>query len=139
MITLSATALKLRMSIWRADLLPWFGRFSEYRLKKDMTSLLDYYHSKGFADAEVSYRLARPGDGQQTDVTVEIKEGPRYTVEFVGNEEFWDMTLKKDLVLFTAGNRHNTGIRKSIRNIKKRYHEAGYLETKVTIDTCSDS
>ncbi len=135
--SLSATALKLRMSVWRADILPWFGRFSEYRLKKDMTSLLNYYHSKGFVDAEVSYSLARPEDGPQTDVTVEIKEGPRYTVEMVGNEEFWDMTLKKDLVLFTTGNRNNTGIRKSIRNITKHYHEAGYLETKVTIDTCS--
>ena len=137
--TVSDTALKLRMSVWRADLIPWFGRFSEYRLKKDMTSLRDYYYSKGFADAEVSYRLNRPGDGAQTDVTIEIKEGPRYTIEFVGNEEFWDMTLKKDLVLFSSGNRNNTAIRKSIRNIKKRYHEAGYLETKVTIDTCSEA
>lgn len=137
--SLSATALKLRMSVWRADLLPWFGRFSEYRLKKDMTSLLKYYHSKGFADAEVSYRLSRPEDGPQTDVTVEIKEGPRYTVEFVGNEEFWDLTLKKDVVLFTTGNRHNTGIRKSIRNIEKRYHEAGYLETTVTMETCPEA
>ncbi len=133
----SDTALKMRMSVWRADLKLWSGRFSEYQLKKDITSLLDYYRSKGFLDAEISYLLTRPGDSEQVDVTIQIKEGPRYTVEFAGNEEFWDMTLKKDLVLFTSGNRHNTGIRKSIRNIKKRYLEAGYLETKVTIDTCA--
>lgn len=136
----SATALKLRMSVWRADLMPGFGRFSEYWLKKDMTSLLDYYHSKGFIDAELSYRLAYyPGDSQQVDVTVEIKEGARYTVTFAGNEEFWDMTLKKDVAIFSSGNRNNTGIRKSIKNIKKRYHEAGYLETEVTVDTCPGS
>ena len=133
---ISTIALKLRMSVWRADLMPFFGRFSEYWLKKDMTSLRNYYYSKGFADVEISYGLARPGDGVQTDVTVQIKEGPRSTVDLVGNEEFWDRTLKKDLVLFSGGNHNNVGIRKSIRNIKKRYHEAGYLATKVTIDTC---
>ncbi len=132
----SATALKLRISVWRADFLPWFGRFSEYQLKKDMTSLKDYYYSKGFADAELSYRLARTGDSQQVDVTVEIKEGARYEVDFAGNEEFWDRTLKKDVVIFTSGNRNNTGIRKSISNIKKRYHEAGYLETEIKVDSC---
>ncbi len=133
----SATALKLRMSVWRADLMPWFGRFSEYQLKKDMTSLMDYYHSKRFADAELSYRLAHPGDLQQVDVIVQVKEGPRYSVDFAGNKHFWDMTLKKEVVIFTSGNRNNTGIRKSIRNIKKRYHDAGYLETKVKADRCS--
>ena len=134
--TVSPLALKLRMSVWRSNLMLWFGRFSEYQLKKDMTTLLDYYHSKGFADAELSYHLAHPGDPQQVDVTIEIKEGPHYTVDFSGNEEFWDMTLKKDVVLFASGNRNNTGIRKSIRNIKKRYHEKGYLETKVKVDIC---
>ena len=134
--TVSPLALKLRMSVWRSDLMLWFGRFSEYQLKKDMTTLLDYYHSKGFVDAELAYRLAYSGDPRQVDVTIEIKEGPHYTVDFSGNEEFWDMTLKKDVVLFTSGNRNNTGIRKSIRNIKKRYHEKGYLETKVTVDIC---
>ncbi|TKB25112.1 outer membrane protein assembly factor BamA [Desulfopila sp. IMCC35006] len=132
----SATALKLRMSVWRADLMLWFGRFSEYQLKKDMTALKDYYYSKGFAEAELSYSLAHPGDSRQVDVTVQIKEGPRYSVEFSGNKQFWDMTLNKDVVIFTSGNRNNTGIRKSIRNIKKRYHEAGYLETTVKVDRC---
>ena len=34
---LSPNALKRRMAVWRSALLPGIGRFSEYRLKKDMT------------------------------------------------------------------------------------------------------
>ncbi|MBS3732721.1 MAG: outer membrane protein assembly factor BamA, partial [Desulfobacterales bacterium] len=58
-------------------------------------------------------------------------EGPRYRVSFNGNEAFWDFTLKKDLVLFTEGNKNDFGLRKSIRNIKRRYREAGYLDAQV--------
>lgn len=137
--SVSDTALKLRMSVWRADLIPRFGRFSEYQLKKDMASLLTYYHSKGFADAELSYRIENPGNALQVNVVIEVKEGQHYTVDFVGNEEFWDMTLKKDLIIFTAGNKNNTGIRKSIQNMQKRYHEKGYLETKINAEKCQVS
>ena len=137
--SLADTALKLRMSVWRADLLPWFGRFSEYQLKKDMASLLAYYRSKGFADAELSYRIENPGNALRVNVVVEVKEGQRYTVHFAGNEEFWDMTLQKDMVIFTAGNKNNTGIRKSIQNMKKRYHEKGYLESQIKAEKCRGS
>jgi len=132
----SATALKLRMSVWRADLMPWFSKFSEYQLKKDMASLLGYYRKKGFVDAELAYRIDHSGSSPQLNVIVEISEGPHYTVDFAGNEEFWDITLEKDVVLFTAGNKNNGGIRKSIQNIKKRYHDKGYLETGIKAEKC---
>ena len=131
-----ANTLKLRMSVWRAGIIPKFGRFSEYQLKKDMASLLTYYHSKGFADAEISYHIDNTGNSNQINVIVQIKEGQHYTVDFVGNKEFWDMTLRKDVVLFTAGNRNNIGIRKSTQNMKKRYKEVGYLETTIKAEKC---
>ena len=40
---------------------------------------------------------------------------PRYDIEFQGNKEFWDFTLKKDLILFKEGNNKDFGLRKSIR------------------------
>jgi outer membrane protein insertion porin family len=96
----SSNALKWRMQVWRAALLPGIGRFSEYRLKKDLDALLKYYRRKGFADARLSYRIDDPGDAHQVNVTIKIQEGPRYTVDFVGNRRFWNLTLKKDVVIF---------------------------------------
>ncbi len=45
----SSNALQRRMKVWWAALVPGIGRFSEYRLKKNMNSLLSYYRRKGFA------------------------------------------------------------------------------------------
>ncbi len=131
----SSNALKRRMTVWRASLLPGIGRFSEYRLKKDMDSLLKYYRRKGFADARLSYRIDDPGDSHQVNVTVQVQEGQRYTVAFDGNQRFWNRTLKKDVVIFSDGNRNNIGVRKSVQNIKRRYHEAGYLDARIKTET----
>ena len=131
----SSNALKRRMTVWRAALLPGIGRFSEYRLKKDMDSLLKYYRRKGFADAQLSYRIDDPGDSHQVNVTVQVQEGQRYTVAFDGNQRFWNRTLKKDVVIFSDGNRNNIGVRKSVQNIKRRYHEAGYLDARIKTET----
>ena len=131
----SSDSLKWRMKVWLSDLLPIIGRFSENRLKKDMASLLAYYRGKGFADAELSYHIDYPADSHKANVTVHVQEGPRYEISFEGNQEFWDLTLNKDLVVFTEGNRHNSGVRKSIQNIKKRYHEEGFLEARIKVET----
>ena len=130
---ISATMLKLHMRIWRASLLPG-GRFSKYRLDKDTDNLLKYYREKGFFDAELTAQKSLANDGRHVDVIVKIKEGPRYTVSFLGNKRFWDLTLKKDLVLYSNGNRRQLGIRKSVKNIKQRYREAGFLEPHIKVE-----
>ena len=130
---ISSTMLKLHMRVWRTSLLPG-GRFSEYRLDKDADNLLKYYREKGFFDAELTYQKSLASDGRHVDVVIKVKEGPRYTVSFLGNERFWGLTLKKDLVLYSNGNRRQLGIRKSVKNIKQRYREAGFLETRVKVE-----
>ncbi|WP_319407230.1 outer membrane protein assembly factor BamA [uncultured Desulfosarcina sp.] len=132
---ISSNSLAWHMSVWRSSLFPGIGRFSEYRLKKDMESLLTYYRRKGFADAQLSYRIDDTGGSHQVNVTVLVREGRRYTVAFEGNRRFWDLTLKKDVAIFKDGNRSNVGVRKSVRNIKKRYHEDGFLDVRIKAET----
>jgi outer membrane protein insertion porin family len=130
----SRAALKWRMHTWRTAQVPGMGRFSEHRLKQDLERLLAYYRRKGFANAELSHRLSEPDDAHRVDVTIEVDEGPRYRVEITGNRHFWNLTLRKDLVLDTRGNRGNSGVRRSIRNMEKRYRAAGFLDAQVTVE-----
>ncbi len=132
---ISSRALKWRMKTWWTALAPVIGRFSEYRLKKDMDSLIKYYRRKGFADAELSYRIGDPGDSHRVNVTVRVREGRRYRVDFEGNQRFWKLTLKKDVVLLTGGNRGNVGVRKSVKKMNRRYREAGFLEPRIEVET----
>jgi outer membrane protein insertion porin family len=132
---IASTDLKWHMKLWWDRHIPGFNRFSEYRLKKNVDTLLKYYRKNGFADAALSYRLHVAADGRHVDVTIRVDEGRRYEVSFEGNRRFWDLTLKKDVVIFDEGNRMDLGVRKSIRNMKKRYHESGYLDVRIEART----
>jgi outer membrane protein insertion porin family len=129
--SISAGMLKWRMLVWRSARVPGVGRFSEYRLKNDVDNLVKVYRRKGFADASVSYHMGAPDEANRVDVTVRIVEGRRYRLTFEGNRRFWDLTLKKDVTLFSEGNRNNTGVRKSVRNMLERYRSAGYPDARI--------
>jgi outer membrane protein insertion porin family len=138
---ISAGTLKWRMHVWRSASVPGVGRFSEYRLKTDIENLIKVYRRKGFADATLSYRMDAPDAANRVDVTVRIDEGRRYRLAFEGNRRFWDLTLKKDVILFTEGNRNNSGVRKSVRNMLSRYRSAGYPDARIeaVVDDTADA
>lgn len=131
----SNARLKMRLSTWHSSLL--FGgaaRFVPGKLEEDTAALKKFYRGKGHAEADVKAAVEKDPDTAAARVTFTISEGPRYRVEFKGNEAFWNMTLKKDLVLFTEGYRDGLGLRKSIRNMKKRYREKGYPDADIRIE-----
>ncbi|HSM75567.1 MAG TPA: POTRA domain-containing protein, partial [Desulfobacterales bacterium] len=128
----SADRLKLRMRVWRASLLVGSAaRFIEKDLTADVQQLTARYRARGFADCRITPLLTRDAAGGLVDVLLNVDEGPRYRVEFDGNQAFGDRTLRKDLVLFEEGNHNNRGVRKTVRNIRQRYHRAGYGDVQV--------
>ena len=125
--------LKLRTDAWKKSLL--FGeiqRFVRKDLDEDVKNLLKFYRAKGYADASVEARVDEIGDNA-VDVRIRIHEGPRYVVSFEGNEAYlaW-WTLRRDLAI-EGGNRNDLGLRKSLRNIRRRYQSGGYLDSRVTL------
>ena len=128
-----STRLKMKMKTWRYSFLAGSaGRFNQAILKKDVQRLTDFYHQKQYADVEVKSTVIK--NDFNVSVLIEIKEGPCYKIDIIGNNEFWKFTLKKDLVLFKTSNQNDRAIRKSIRNIKERYKRAGYPETKISLE-----
>jgi len=125
-------SLKRKMKTWWAPLRPGSsGRFIEKTFKKDLEMLTAYYRARGYADAIVQPSVAKNTDTGDVDISLFITEGPRYVVNFTGNEEFQDYILRKDLVLFKDGNLNGLGLKKSIKKIKERYRHAGYLNTRI--------
>lgn len=126
--------LKRKLSVWRDTLKPWRMPFNEVRFKKDVQALLDFYRRKGFADARIEYTIERTtaGGGHYANVALTVEEGPRYRIDFEGNDHFWDLTLKKDLTLRRTGNLGGRGLRKSIKQMKARYRRAGFEDTRIT-------
>ncbi len=106
-------------------------RFKEKEFDKDIRNLIRFYRKKGYPDVVVNTVVKKDAKTQNVAFLISIDEGSRYDIQFQGNKAFWDFTLKKDLVLFKEGNKKDLGLRKSIRKIKKRYLDAGYMD-------CSD-
>lgn len=128
--------LKLKMRSWIATLIPGSsGRLVEQRLQQDIKKLERFYYEKHFPDAKISYYVEYDA-GDTVVVIVEIEEGPKYDIAISGNDAFFKMTLKNDLVLFERGNINDRGIRKSIVQLEERYHNAGFPD--VAIDTADN-
>jgi len=133
-LSFSGNRLKVRMKTWQASLLPGgLGRFIEKNLKEDIKNLTGYYRKKGYSDAVIDSQIERNAETGKAAILIRIDEGMVYDIGFDGNKEFWDMTLKKDIVLFKEGNKNDSGIKKSVKNIKERYRAAGYPEADVTV------
>ncbi len=127
--------LKMRLKTWQASLLFGdAGQFVRKKLDNDLKGLTAFYRRKGFANVEITSEVNKDPQSLAADIRIMVREGPAYHIEFVGNKHFWNHTLKKDLVLFEKGDMEGLGLRKSIRNIKERYHGAGYLTARVTAE-----
>jgi outer membrane protein insertion porin family len=129
----SDTRIKMRMKTWQASL--YYGglsRFIQKELNQDIKTLRGFYRARGYADAAIDSNVEKDPQSGNVRIQIIVSEGPCYAVDFEGNEMFWGFSLKNDLVFFTEGNKNGLGIRKSIRNIEKRYRKDGYPEVRVT-------
>ncbi len=109
--------------------------FSEKLFLKDLEKLKSFYMAQRFFDIAIEHQLNEKPETGETDVLITINEGPRYDVSFSGNTTFGNKTLEKALYLFKSGNRYGLGLRKSVPNITKKYHQAGYPEVAVKMDS----
>lgn len=127
----SSSRLKLRIKTWKASVL--FGsasRFIQKDLDGDVKNLVAFYRIKGFADVNVSAEVI-PRAQKQVDVVFHLQEGPQYQIAFEGNERFYDYTLNKEMTLSREGNKNGFALKKSVRNLKKKYAQKGYPDTSV--------
>jgi outer membrane protein insertion porin family len=133
---ISSPALKRRMRLWRTSLVPGSaGRFLITSLREDLKTLTEYYASKGFADIVINDSLITDSLNRSVELVLTIVEGDRYKVTFPSYRKlgFRKSTLLNDVAIYKSGNRNNTGVRKSVSSIKKRYLMSGYQHANVEV------
>ena len=129
----SDTRLKMRLKSWQLPLFFWSKgkKTVQKELDTDIKNLLALYRKKGYAEAQVSSEVHTVMAQKITRVVFHIDEGPLYRVQFLGNREFGNRTLKKDLTILTKGNRNDFGLKRSVKNISDRYQKAGFKDCEV--------
>ena len=128
----SKTRLEFRIKTYKSWWIPNFmRRFKKKELDNDIKNLILFYRKEGYPDVSVNSVVEKDAETQNVSIALNIHEGPMYDIEFQGNTAFGDYRLKKDLILFKQGNEKDFGLIKSIRNIKKRYLNAGYKDCRI--------
>lgn len=116
----------------------WFigGKYDEDKLEADLEGVLDKYGNHGRLEAEVAgTELAYSESGKGLDITIQVQEGPEYTVgtlETANNEVFDDDEIV-DLLEVQAGDIHNKGqVEEDAQLVSKGYADSGYINATVT-------
>ncbi len=124
--------LRLMTGIWRTSLLPWQGnRFTNKKMKEDIKKVMQFYRKKGYADVQVTAQPLPVKGSDSLDVVFTIDEGPLYKIDIEGNASMYTWTLKKELLLQDKGNKNDFALKKSMRNIRKRYENKGFQDVNV--------
>ncbi len=130
--TFSGQRLLFRLSTWQSSMLiRGATRLNDADLDEDKKTIQQFYWNRKFCEAQVDANVRLVDERARARIDFIINEGPRYDVTITGNNAFWTYTLKSDLVIYEEGNINDFGMRRSIRNIERRYREAGYPDVRV--------
>lgn len=132
--------LLIRMRTWRRRLIPlqsW--RFVEKNIKDDIKSLIKFYRErkiKKFPECSIEYSADIDSMVNSVEMAVTINEGPQYDIDIEKKDDkrnkLKKRDLKRQLTIYKYGNKNNSGLKKSLRNLKKYYQKHGYPKPEVT-------
>jgi outer membrane protein insertion porin family len=129
----SNRALKGKLSLKTKNLLN-DGAFQEAKLAADQTTITQYYHDRGYIDAQVTdvvRNMERNNKGENNlTIIFRIYEGKIYTfggVTFEGNEIFSTEQLSKLIYSKTGETANGQRIEADLQRVADLYFENGYI------------
>jgi len=112
--------------------------YRESVLREDMDRILTLYRNAGFYDAVITtWTVVRDDPRQSVEVSVSLREGPRYRVRSVGvrgNTVFSDRQLMKHVVLRRGAVYNQRHVDESRMFIAEQYADRGYIKLRIDPD-----
>ena len=107
--------------------------FRERPYREGLRAFEEELRKQGFFEARVTPRQS-PFDPalNRVDVTLEVVEGPKTIVEFVGRDALKESELREKLTFTEAPVLDEVEVRASVEQLMRTYREAGYHFVKVT-------
>ena len=113
------------------------GEFSKQRTLVDRDLLRDFYHQRGFLEAEATRDFQVSPQGQDVILTFTVHEGPQYLVDSIQitrNSLFSDAAILEAIPLRKGDVYSVNHTNASEQAIKNLYGQMGYIGTTVRID-----
>jgi len=107
--------------------------FRERPYREGLRAFEDELHKQGFFESRVTPRQS-PYDPalNRIDVTLEVVEGPKTIVEFIGRDALKESELREKLTFAEAPVLDEVEVRASAEELMRAYREAGHHFVKVT-------
>lgn len=115
----------------------WFlgGKFNEDKLEADLENIVGAYGDKGHLEAAVTgTEVQYAPKGKRIDLTINLAEGPQYTVASVEpvNNQVYDDDEILDIVKVKAGDVHNKSqVADDASFVQKGHLDSGYVNAEV--------
>ena len=141
----STTTLRGRLSLKARSIINPRAGFQESKLIADIASITQYYHDRGYIDAEVIdvvREINRDARGNNNlTLTFRISEGRIYTfggVTFEGNQIFSTAQLSALIRSRTGETINARRVDTDLQSIWDLYHEHGYIFNTITSEESRD-
>jgi outer membrane protein insertion porin family len=124
-----------QFTTWWKRLLPGGqGRFIERTFMDDLESLKLFYRKQGFYGVRISDKLTPNLADATISANLTIAEGPRYTVEFTGNDQLSNRRLEKVLLPDLSGYIGPSTFKRGVRELRRLYQSEGFIEAEIDIE-----
>lgn len=113
------------------------GELNREQLDADVGRLRDFYHDRGYLDAQVGRRIDISPDQKDAIVTFFISEGLQYTVDSVrviGNHVFSTKQITESMPLKVGDVFSTDRWRRSRQTVIDLYGKLGFIEMRVQMD-----
>jgi len=109
-----------------------YKAYSERRLRNSIRELRDLYHKNGYPKARIKIVKKKIDfDEMRIDVTIDVSEGPKVDVRFVGAEQTSRRLMRKRITIFKEGAIDQFEIERSSEALVELMNERGYPDAEV--------
>lgn len=118
------------------------GVYSETQLEGDLLRIKRFYVDEGFLDVRVGSQLKYNAEKTKLTVTIQIDEGPRYTVSnvsFSGNDVLSSEEVYVDLEMVPGQYFTAKGLEQDREAALDAYGNLGYIESQLDVETVFDT
>lgn len=109
-----------------------YRAYSERRLRNSIRKLKDFYHKNGYPKARIKVIKKKIDfDDMRIDITIDVNEGPKVDVVFVGAEQTSRRLMRRRITIFKEGAIDQFEIERSADALVELFGERGYPDAKV--------
>lgn len=112
----------------------FLSSFTQRDVQQAIDAVLRHYRELGYIQARFERSDIRVDDEQRSvDLYLEIREGPRWDISFIGNRVFSDEALRNALTFYETGFVDDVEIANAVREIRALYETRGYFFARVNV------